>query len=279
VIDNLCGGRRDRVPDGAEFHELDIRDHDAMQAVFDDVQPAAVFHLAAQADVRASVDDPGFDADVNVRGTIAVLECARSTGARVVFSSTGGALYGEAETIPSPEAIEPAPMSPYGTSKQGAELYLGLFNRLYGTRHVVLRYSNVYGPRQDPHGEAGVVAIFAQALLAGRPTKIFGDGSDTRDYVFVDDVVDAFVRASGQDGGGQRFNVGTGVETSTRQMHSEIAKSVGMPDDPQFHPPRLGDLRRSQMDFSRAESVLGWQPRVALADGVTRTVDFFRQRG
>jgi len=267
------------VPDGAEFHELDIRDHDAMQAVFDDVQPAAVFHLAAQADVRASVDDPGFDADVNVRGTIAVLECARSTGARVVFSSTGGALYGEAETIPSPEAIEPAPMSPYGTSKQGAELYLGLFNRLYGTRHVVLRYSNVYGPRQDPHGEAGVVAIFAQALLAGRPTKIFGDGSDTRDYVFVDDVVDAFVRASGQDGGGQRFNVGTGVETSTRQMHSEIAKSVGMPDDPQFHPPRLGDLRRSQMDFSRAESVLGWQPRVALADGVTRTVDFFRQRG
>ena len=183
VIDNLVGGRRDRVPAGAEFHELDIRDHAGMQAVFDDLQPAAVFHLAAQADVRASVEDPGFDADVNVRGTIAVLECARSTGARVVFSSTGGALYGEAETIPSPEATEPAPMSPYGTSKHSAELYLGLFNRLYGTRHVVLRYGNVYGPRQDPHGEAGVVAIFFGKLTSGETPLIFGDGRQTRDYV------------------------------------------------------------------------------------------------
>ena len=197
VIDNLVGGRRDRVPAGAEFHELDIRDHDAMQAVFDDLQPAAVFHLAAQADVRASVEDPGFDADVNVRGTIAVLECARSTGARVVFSSTGGALYGEAELIPSPEATEPAPMSPYGTSKHGAELYLGLFNRLYGTRHVVLRYSNVYGPRQDPHGEAGVVAIFFGKLTSGETPLIFGDGTP-----------DPRLRLRGRRGGGQHGGAG-----------------------------------------------------------------------
>ena len=161
VIDNLVGGRRDRVPAGAEFHELDIRDHDAMQAVFDDVQPAAVFHLAAQADVRASVDDPGFDADVNVGGTIAVLECARSTGARVVFSSTGGALYGEAELIPSPETTEPAPMSPYGTSKHGAELYLSLFNRLYGTRHVVLRYGNVRSEEHTSGLQSPVVISYA----------------------------------------------------------------------------------------------------------------------
>jgi UDP-glucose 4-epimerase len=276
VIDNLVSGRRDRLPAGAEFHELDIRDQSGMRTVFDDVQPAAVFHLAAQADVRASVDDPSFDADVNVRGTIEVLEGARRSGARVVFSSTGGALYGDADQIPSPESTPIAPMSPYGTSKLCAEQYVGLFNRLYGTRHVILRYGNVYGPRQDPHGEAGVVAIFAQALLSGKPTKVFGDGSNTRDYVFVDDVVDAFVKASGPNGGGQRFNVGTGVETSDRQLHSAVAAAVGAADDPEFHPPRLGDLKRSCLDIGSAEKVLGWRPQVSLDDGVARTVDYFR---
>jgi UDP-glucose 4-epimerase len=169
------------------------------------------------------------------------------------------------------------PSSPYAASKVCGEVYLNMFRNLYGLDCSHIAPANVYGPRQDPHGEAGVVAIFAQALLAGRTTKIFGDGTDTRDYVFVDDVVDAFVRASGEAGGGQRFNVGTGVETSTRQLHTAIAAAVGKPDEPELHPPRLGDLKRSRLDFSRAREVLGWSPQVALADGVLRTVDYFRE--
>ncbi|HSS56237.1 MAG TPA: NAD-dependent epimerase/dehydratase family protein [Gaiellales bacterium] len=272
VIDNLSGGRRDRVPDGTEFHELDIRDHDAMQAVFDDVQPAAVFHLAAQADVRASVEDPGFDADVNVRGTIVVLECARSTGARVVFSSTGGALYGEAETIPSPEAIDPAPMSPYGTSKQGAELYLGLFNRLYGTRHVVLRYSNVYGPRQDPHGEAGVVAIFLGKLTSGETPLIFGDGRQTRDYVYVGDVVAANMAALAYEGPHQAFNIGTQTETDVIDLLAESQRVAGTDVTPEHRGARLGELDRSCLDIALARRELGWQPAVPLGEGLAETL-------
>jgi UDP-glucose 4-epimerase len=272
VIDNLVGGRRDRVPAGAEFHELDIRDHAAMQAVFDDLQPAAVFHLAAQADVRASVEDPGFDADVNVRGTIAVLECARSTGARAVFSSTGGALYGEAELIPSPEATEPAPMSPYGTSKHGAELYLGLFNRLYGTRHVVLRYGNVYGPRQDPHGEAGVVAIFFGKLTSGDTPLIFGDGRQTRDYVYVGDVVAANMAALAYEGPHQAFNIGTQTETDVIDLLAESQRVAGTEVTPEHRPARLGELDRSCLDIALAQRELGWQPAMPLGEGLAETL-------
>jgi UDP-glucose 4-epimerase len=213
VIDNLATGKRERVPSGAEFHELDIRDRDGLRTVFDRVKPQAVFHLAAQADVRRSVDDPGFDADVNIRGTVEVLEAARTTDARVVFSSTGGALYGEADTIPSPETTPIAPMSPYGTSKLCAEGYVFLFNRLYGTRHVVLRYGNVYGPRQDPHGEAGVVAIFFGRLTSGETPLIFGDGRQTRDYVYAGDVVAANLAALAYEGDVEACNVGTETET------------------------------------------------------------------
>jgi UDP-glucose 4-epimerase len=272
VIDNLTGGRRDRVPAGAEFHELDVRDHDAMQAVFDDLQPAAVFHLAAQADVRASVEDPGFDADVNVCGTIAVLECARSTGARVVFSSTGGALYGEAEMIPSPEATEPAPMSPYGTSKHGAELYLGLFNRLYGTRHVVLRYGNVYGPRQDPHGEAGVVAIFFGRLTSGETPLIFGDGRQTRDYVYVGDVVAANMAALAYEGPHRAFNIGTQTETDVIDLLAESQRVAGTDVTPEHRPARLGELDRSCLDIALAQRELGWQPAMPLGEGLAETL-------
>jgi UDP-glucose 4-epimerase len=274
VIDNRTGGRRDRVPAGADFHELDIRDHAAMQAVFDELQPAAVFHLAAQADVRASVEDPGFDADVNVRGTIAVLECARSTGARVVFSSTGGALYGEAEMIPSPEATEPAPMSPYGTSKHGAELYLGLFNRLYGTRHVVLRYGNVYGPRQDPHGEAGVVAIFFGRLTSGETPLIFGDGRQTRDYVFVQDTVAGTLAAQGRGG---VFNVGTGIETSVLELADACRRVAGVEAETAFADARPGELARSVLDPRRAETELGIRPSTGLEDGLKATWEFIRE--
>jgi UDP-glucose 4-epimerase len=243
-----------------------------MQAVFDDLQPAAVFHLAAQADVRASVEDPGFDADVNVRGTIAVLECARSTGARVVFSSTGGALYGEAEMIPSPEATEPAPMSPYGTSKHGAELYLGLFNRLYGTRHVVLRYGNVYGPRQDPHGEAGVVAIFFGKLTSGETPLIFGDGRQTRDYVYVGDVVAANMAALAYEGPHRAFNIGTQTETDVIDLLAESQRVAGTDVTPEHRPARLGELDRSCLDIALARRELGWQPAMPLGEGLAETL-------
>ena len=242
-----------------------------------DTKPEVIFHLGAQISVRHSVDDPPFDATVNVVGTVRLAEAARRAGVRkIVHTSSGGSIYGTPPSYPTDEATPTDPTSPYAASKVAGEVYLNTFRNLYGLECSHIAPANVYGPRQDPHGEAGVVAIFAQALLAGRPTKIFGDGSDTRDYVFVDDVVDAFVLASGEAGGGQRFNIGTGVETSVRELHSEIAKAIGAPDDPEFHPPRLGDLRRSCLDISRAESVLGWRPTVKFDVGVARTVEFFR---
>jgi UDP-glucose 4-epimerase len=236
-----------------------------------------IFHLAAQISVSRSVDDAQFDSSVNVVGTVRLAEAARKAGVRkVVHTSSGGSVYGTPPVYPTNEDVAINPASPYAASKVCGEVYLNMFRNLYGLDCSHIAPANVYGPRQDPHGEAGVVAIFSKALLAGKPTKIFGDGTDTRDYVFVDDVVDAFVRASGETGGGQRFNVGTGVETSTRQLHSAIAAAAGAPDEPEMHPPRLGDLRRSCLDSGRANAVLGWAPKVALEDGVARTVDYFR---
>jgi UDP-glucose 4-epimerase len=210
-------------------------------------------------------------------GTVRLAEAARKAGVRkVVHTSSGGSVYGTPPVYPTSEDVAIDPASPYAASKVCGEVYLNMFRNLYGLDCSHIAPANVYGPRQDPHGEAGVVAIFSRALLSGRPTKIFGDGTDTRDYTFVDDVVDAFVRASGQAGGGLRFNVGTGVETSTRQLHSAIAAAVGAPDEPEFYPPRLGDLRRSCLDSGRANAVLGWSPKVGLDAGVARTVEFFR---
>ena len=177
---------------------------------------------------------------------------------------------------PTSETQPTDPASPYAAGKVAGEIYLNTFRHLYGLDCSHIAPANVYGPRQDPHGEAGVVAIFAQALLSGKPTKVFGDGTHTRDYVFVDDVVDAFIKASGDAGGGQRFNIGTGLETSDRQLHSVVAAAVGGPDDPEFYPPRLGDLKRSCLDIGLAERVLGWRPQVQLDDGVRRTVEYFR---
>jgi UDP-glucose 4-epimerase len=272
VIDNLVSGRRDRLPAGAEFHELDIRDQAGMRAVVDQVEPAAVYHLAAQADVRASVEDPSFDADVNLRGTIEVLEGARRSGARVVFSSTGGALYGEAELIPSPESTPIAPMSPYGTSKLCAEQYVELFNRLYGTRHLILRYGNVYGPRQDPHGEAGVVAIFFGKLTEGATPLIFGDGMQTRDYVYVGDVVAANLAALGYEGPHEAFNIGTEIETNVVDLLAESQRVAGTEVTAEHRPARLGELDRSCLDCALARRELGWQPSVSLAQGLAETL-------
>jgi UDP-glucose 4-epimerase len=280
-VDDLSSGRSENIVaaernDGFEFAKADIVSADLV-ALLADTRPEVVFHLAAQIDVRRSVADPQFDSTVNVVGTVRLAEAARQAGVRkVVHTSSGGSIYGTPQVFPTPEDIPPDPASPYAAGKVAGEVYLNMFRNLYGLECSHIAPGNVYGPRQDPHGEAGVVAIFSQALLAGRPTKIFGDGTDTRDYVFVDDVVDAFVKASGQAGGGQRFNVGTGVETSVRQLHTVIAKAAGAADDPEFHPARLGELKRSCLDISLAKRVLGWEPRVDIAEGVARTVEYFR---
>lgn len=281
-LDNFATGRAtnlEHLQDNPDFFfvEADIVTAD-LAAVFSEHRPEAVFHLAAQIDVRHSVVDPQFDASVNVVGTVRLAEAARRAGVRkIVHTSSGGSIYGIPPTYPTSEDVPTDPASPYAAGKVGGEIYLNTFRHLYGLECSHIAPANVYGPRQDPHGEAGVVAIFAQALLSGKPTKVFGDGSNTRDYVFVDDVVDAFIQASGEAGGGQRFNVGTGVETSDRALHTAVAAAVGAPDDPEFHPPRLGDLKRSCLDIGRAEQVLGWRPQVALDEGLRRTVDYFRQ--
>jgi UDP-glucose 4-epimerase len=281
-LDNLSSGRSsnlDKAQQRADFEfvKADIADADLI-GLLGETQPEVIFHLAAQISVPRSVDDPPFDATVNVLGTVRLAEAARRAGVRkVVHTSSGGAIYGTPPSYPTSEESPINPASPYGAGKVAGEVYLNTFRNLHDLDCSHIAPANVYGPRQDPHGEAGVVAIFGQALLAGRPTRIFGDGTDTRDYVYVDDVVDAFVKASGEAGGGRRFNIGTGVETSVCELHSVIAKAVRAPDDPEFHPPRLGDLRRSCLDFSRAETVLGWRPKVNLENGVARTVDFFRE--
>lgn len=280
-IDDLSTGRRPNLT-SAEAHpdctfiEADIVDAD-LGAIVADAKPEVIFHLAAQISVRHSVDNPQFDATVNVVGTIRLAEAARTHGVRkIVHTSSGGSVYGTPPVYPTGEDVPTDPASPYAASKVAGEVYLNTFRNLYGLDCSHIAPGNVYGPRQDPHGEAGVVAIFAKALLAGQPTKIFGDGTDSRDYVYVDDVVDAFVKASGDAGSGQRFNIGTGVSTSVRDLHSAIAKAAGTADDPEFLPPRLGDLRKSQLDISRAAQVLGWRPQVGIDEGIERTVDYFR---
>ena len=280
-VDDLSSGRSENIVsaerhDGFEFAKADIVSADLI-GLLADTRPEVVFHLAAQISVKLSVDDPQFDSSVNVVGTVRLAEAARRAGVRkIVHTSSGGSIYGTPPTYPTSEDIPTDPSSPYAASKVAGEVYLNMYRNLYGLQCSHIAPGNVYGPRQDPHGEAGVVAIFSRALLAGKPTKIFGDGTDTRDYVFVDDVVDAFVKASGEAGDGQRFNVATGTETSTRQLHSVIAKAAGAADEPEFHPPRLGDLRRSCLDISRAGRVLGWAPEVDIDEGVAKTVDYFR---
>ncbi|MGB8407496.1 MAG: NAD-dependent epimerase/dehydratase family protein [Mycobacterium sp.] len=280
-LDDLSSGKRENLTDADgsarfSFVEADIVDAD-LHGIVAEAKPEVIFHLAAQISVKRSVDDSPFDASVNVVGTVRLAEAARSNHVRkVVHTSSGGSIYGVPPGYPTNEDMPTDPSSPYAASKVCGEVYLNMFRNLYGLDCSHIAPANVYGPRQDPHGEAGVVAIFSQALLAGRATKIFGDGTDTRDYVFVDDVVDGFVRAGGEAGGGLRFNIGTGVETSVAQLHTAIAAAVGVPDAPEFHPPRLGDLHKSQLDTTRAQQLLGWSPKVALAEGVARTVDFFR---
>jgi UDP-glucose 4-epimerase len=272
VLDDLSKGTRDRVPDGAELHVADIRDPDA---VFEAARPEAVVHLAAQADVRVSVERPADDAAVNVLGTVRILEAARRHGAQVVFASTGGAIYGECDG-PAPESAPRRPLAPYGTSKLCGEEYLSTWNRLHGTRHVSLRFGNVYGPRQEPHGEAGVVAIFMGLLRGDGTPRIYGDGAQTRDYVYVGDVVRAVVAALGADGG--VYNVGTGVETSVLDLYAAVERAAGVERAPVHEPARAGELQRSVLDVSLAARELGWRPEGTLADGLDSTWRWMQER-
>ena len=280
VIDDLSGGKRENLADalaaGAQLHELDVRDARGVAGVFANVRPQLVFHLAAQIDVRRSVADPAADADVNVLGAINVLVAAREHGARrVVNTSTGGGLYGDAELLPTPEDSPINPLAPYGQSKLAAEGYFELYARLFGLSTVSLRYGNVYGRRQDVHGEAGVVAIFCGCLLEGRAPQVFGDGRQTRDWVDAADVVRANLMAA-ESGITGPINIGHGQETSVLDLLGVLrevgaARALSLPD-PESLPARPGEVARSRLDVGRARDELGWEPEVSLRDGLERLV-------
>ena len=277
VVDSLVAGRRAFVPSRARFYETDIRDA-SLREVFVRECPQLVNHHAAQASVSVSVKDPILDADVNVIGTLRLLQlCAEFGVEHLVFASTGGALYGEPERLPADEATPIAPLSPYGASKYAAEGYIALYGRLHGLRACRLRYSNVYGPRQDPHGEAGVVAIFAQALLDGRQPMIFGDGEQTRDFVFVGDVVRANLLAADRRFEGA-VNIGTGQAATVNAVYRTLAGVAGTSASPAYGAPRAGDVRHITLDASAARAGLGWATQVALEAGLAATVDWFRRQ-
>jgi UDP-glucose 4-epimerase len=286
VVDDLSTGSLANLADARAtpdhrftFHQLDIRDA-AVSDLIERRAPEVVFHLAAQIDVRVSVADPALDASINVIGSLNVLEGARRAGSRkVVFASSGGTIYGEPpeDELPYAESCEQKPVSPYGVAKKVVSDYLFAYRRLYDLEFTSLALANVYGPRQDPHGEAGVVAIFAGRLLAGEPCTIFGDGSATRDYVFVDDVVDAFVRAADK-GSGLVLNVGTGVETSTGELYATMARVAQVDRAAVLAPARDGEVARSALDAGRAGIHLGWKPWTELATGTSAVLDYFRER-
>jgi UDP-glucose 4-epimerase len=273
VFDNLDTGRREQVNEGAQLVAGDVRDDAAVQRLFAEARPEVCFHLAAQVDIRVSVDDPLFDSDVNVAGTLRLLEQGRSHATRIVLASTGGAMYGECEA-PANEDAPRRPLAPYGVSKLAAEEYLATYNRLHGTAHVSLRYGNVYGPRQDPHGEAGVVAIFFGRLARGESLRIFGDGRQTRDYVYVGDVVSATLAAAGGPAG--VFNVGTGSETSALELAEACGTAAGVEAEVVFEPARPGELQRSFLDPTRAQEALGFRASTSLDEGLAATWKFVR---
>jgi UDP-glucose 4-epimerase len=286
VVDNLATGSLANLADARRsdvgrltFHQLDVRSPDLTELV-SRCHPEVIFHLAAQADVRVSVADPVLDADVNVIGSLRVLEAARVSGTRkVVFASSGGTIYGDPdpELLPVKESHPQQPLSPYGVAKKVVSDYLFAYRQLHNLEFTSLALANVYGPRQDPHGEAGVVAIFAGRLLEAKPCTIFGDGTQTRDFVYVDDVVDAFARASDR-GGGLLLNIGTGEETSVNDLYAAMAAKAGSDQPAAQAPARSGELQRNCLDPGRAGIHLGWKPWTSLEEGVGTTLDWFRER-
>ncbi|HEY7893061.1 MAG TPA: NAD-dependent epimerase/dehydratase family protein [Solirubrobacteraceae bacterium] len=279
VVDDLSAGDRSRVSPQARLTELDIVDRDALVALVEEIGPHVIYHLAAQASVTASVRDPSRDCAVNVQGTLNVVDVATRLGVPVVFTSTGGALYGDDVPIPTGEEQIPAPLAPYGASKWAAEAYVKTWSLFSGVPHTVCRLGNVYGPRQSPHGEAGVVSIFSHHLYVGSSPKVYGHGEPTRDYVYVGDVVRALIAATGRRG---TFNIATGVETDVMSVWRELRDAAGTDVQPELADLRPGELRRSCLDVSLAASELGWRAEVALADGLVETykalVDEFRSK-
>jgi UDP-glucose 4-epimerase len=270
VIDDLSTGNPARVAKEADLREMDIVDLAALGAVVEEVGPDAIFHLAAQASVVASVEDPGRDCEVNVKGTLNVVEVAGRCGAPVAFTSTGGALYGDEAPMPTGEDRMPSPLSPYGASKWAAEAYVKTWSLSSGVPHAVCRLGNVYGPRQSPHGEAGVVAILSHHLYSGRVPTLYGNGKPTRDYVYVGDVVRALMAASGKSG---TYNIATGVETDVMTLWNVLRETAGSQIEPQLAELRPGELKHSCLDTRLARKELGWQPQVPIADGLRLTYE------
>ena len=287
VIDNLSSGKLANLSEARanrdhefSFHQMDVCDPSVSELI-ERRAPDVVFHLAAQIDVRVSVTDPALDARINVLGTLHVLEGARRAGSdKVVFASSGGTIYGDVdgEDLPVTEAHPQHPVAPYGVSKKVATDYLHAYRELHQLEYTSLALANVYGPRQDPHGEAGVVAIFAGKLLAGEPCRIFGTGAQTRDYVYVDDVADAFVRAADR-GSGLLCNIGTGTETSVNELYRSMADNAGVAAEPEYAAARVGELDRSCLDASRAKLHLGWEPFTDLDTGTGAVIEWFRTQG
>jgi UDP-glucose 4-epimerase len=278
VLDDLSTGKRENVPAQARFYPVDVRSAAAHEVLLKE-RPQVVCHQAAQIDVRRSMSDPRFDADVNVGGLLNLMQAAVDARSveHVLFASSGGAIYGDTDVIPTPESHPHRPVSHYGAAKAAGELYLGVYRANFGISYTALRYANVYGPRQDPHGEAGVVAIFCGRLLEGGPCTIFGDGRQTRDYVFAGDVARANLLAAERRHDGP-LNVGTGVETDVVALYGHLARAAGVSRPAEHAPARLGEQKRSCIDPAEAARILGWRPQVALAEGLARTFEWFRAR-
>ncbi|MEU4323535.1 NAD-dependent epimerase/dehydratase family protein [Nocardia fluminea] len=271
VIDDLSSGDRTRIPDQVTLHTVDVVDTAAVTAIIEQVRPEVIYHLAAQISVRHSVADPHRDALVNINGTLNVVAAATAVGARVIMASTGGAMYGDGVQMPTPETVLPQTQAPYGISKYCAEQYLTLHNRLYGGRHIALRLGNVFGPRQDPHGEAGVVAIFCGLAAAGKAPTVFGDGKQTRDYLYIADIVDAFVAAGSYIGTTAVFNIGSGTGTSVLELLDAVNAAAGTDLTPEFAPAREGEWLHGALDSTVAASELGWRATTPIPDGIGRT--------
>ncbi|MFC2091917.1 NAD-dependent epimerase/dehydratase family protein [Elusimicrobiota bacterium] len=276
IVDNLYTGKKENVNREAGFNEVDIRDKE-LNNIFDDNRFDAVYHFAAQMDVRKSVEDPLFDADVNIMGGLKLLEnCVRTGVKHFVFASSGGVMYGECrDNLPSEEE-SPYPLSPYGDSKLSFEYYLNFYRQIHGIRTVALRFGNVYGPRQDPHGEAGVVAIFSQKMLKDEEVSIFGDGEQLRDYVYVEDVVNACVLAL-QKGEGI-YNIGTGTSESVNELFGYLKDITGYHRDAVYKPARTGELNVSRLNVSKVEKSFGWRAGVDFKEGLEKTVEYFRTK-
>jgi UDP-glucose 4-epimerase len=268
AIDDLSAGRSERVPTAATLEVVDISDARALDQVVDAVRPSSIYHLAAQSSVTKSVEDPQLDCRVNVEGTLNLLEAAKRHDAPLVFTSTGGALYGDRAPIPTPEGSPPTPIAPYGASKWAGEAYIRTWAEAHGVPHSICRLANIYGPRQSPHGEAGVVAIFSYHIWRGNPPTLYGFGDPTRDYVHVSDVARALLAATGKGG---VFNVSSGRETSVRKIFDELQRHAGRVLEPRLAPLRSGELRRSCMDPSKAERELGWVAEIPLSRGLAET--------